>query len=129
MIHAFQTMRPRDFFLLKTRYQLLLLWLPVIAGGLSVGFGGYYFASIIAGHLGINPKIPVISQSHGPLFVLTAACVFPLAGIIGGAIVYVVSCVSLKFANSLSSQEFLTIFRGKAYPVEWFQVPARAGEF
>jgi hypothetical protein len=76
MSKEFRKVAPRDFFTLKASYQLLLLWLPVILGALSLGFGGYYFSSLLAAHFGIDPSAPIIRQQHAQVFAFSAICIF-----------------------------------------------------
>lgn len=122
MSHEFRKTGSRDFFTLKMSYRFLLLWLPLIVGGLSLGFVGYFLSSVIAVQFGIDPSAPIIFQPHAHLFLFVAACAFIASGVTGVGITYALNCAVLIIARRLDCREAATIFWGAGYPTDWFQL-------
>lgn len=110
----------RDFFKLKVSYQVLLLWMPILAGALALGVGGYFVGALVAGGFGIDPNAPIVRQANSLAFFFSMILIFVALGLIGSVLMYVLSSLFLKLVHRLDWPDFRAVFKGEAYPVAWF---------
>jgi hypothetical protein len=88
---------------------------------LALGFGGYFAGVFLAGKFGIDPISPIAAQANSQVFLFWVILIFVALGLLGSVLMYVLSSLLLKLVHRLDWLDYTDVFRGRAYPVEWFE--------
>ena len=106
-------------FRLKFRFQLVLLWLPIIVGLGLMSAGGYFLGVGLAPHFGIDPNVSISAQPRGGQYFWTLMTSMVLLFLVGAAATYLAIALALRIKLG-DSKKVGDILKGHAYPDHWY---------
>ena len=106
-------------FRLKFRFQLILLWLPIVLGLGAIGIGGYLFGISLAPHFGIDLNGAISGQPRGGQYFWTLMIGLLLFLFFGAATTYLAVALALRLKVG-DTKKVGEILKGSWYPEHWY---------
>ncbi|QLG88620.1 hypothetical protein HQ393_10430 [Chitinibacter bivalviorum] len=109
----------RAFSNLKLRYQMILVWLPVVFSALFMGVAGYYCGVELAGFFSVDPAAPIINQPNSGKFFFLLMALFIFLFLFGFVVWYFFLICTFKYLAAFNVSTIKNIVFGRDYPNHW----------